>query len=131
MALRDESLQRLLKLLQRTNAWVEQGRVSEEAALRWIDWMAPLLRRETYLALLIERPRVHAQLLRLLGMARWPATYVLQHPGVIDELAGDALGRPTKKRSLICCAVRTMLKYFAPWHATWKAASRSSKWPMI
>jgi len=90
-ALRDEGVQRLLKLLQRTNAWVTQGRVTEEAAVRWSDWMEPLLRRESYLALLVERPRVHEQLMHLLGMARWPATYLQQHPGVIDELAGDAL----------------------------------------
>jgi len=90
-ALRDDGIQRLLKLLQRTNAWIEDGRVSEEAAVRWSDWMEPLLRRESYLALLVERPRVHEQLMRLLGMARWPAKYLQQHPGVIDELAGEAL----------------------------------------
>jgi glutamate-ammonia-ligase adenylyltransferase len=90
-ALRDDGVQRLLKLLQRTNAWIDDGRVSEEAAVRWTDWMEPLLRRESYLALLIERPRVHEQLMRLLGMARWPAKYLQQHPGVIDELAGEAL----------------------------------------
>jgi glutamate-ammonia-ligase adenylyltransferase len=90
-ALRDEGLQRLLKLLQRTNSWIEQGRVTEEAAVRWTDWIEPLLRRESYLALLVERPLVHEQLMRLLGMARWPAKYLLQHPGVIDELAGEAL----------------------------------------
>ena len=90
-ALRDDSVQRLLKLLQRTNAWIEDGRISEEAAVRWSDWIEPLLRRESYLALLIERPRVHEQLLRLLGLARWPAKYLQQHPGVIDELAGEAL----------------------------------------
>jgi glutamate-ammonia-ligase adenylyltransferase len=90
-ALRDDSVQRLLKLLQRTNAWIDDGRVSEEAAVRWTDWMEPLLRRESYLALLIERPRVHEQLMRLLGLARWPAKYLQQHPGVIDELAGEAL----------------------------------------
>ncbi len=90
-ALRDEGMQRLLKLLQRTNAWVEEGRITEDAATRWSDWIEPLLRRESYLALLVERPRVHEQLMRLLGMARWPAKYLLQHPGVIDELAGEAL----------------------------------------
>ena len=90
-ALREDSLQRLLKLLQRTHAWVEEGRVSDEAAERWCAWMEPLLRRDSYLALLIERPRVHEQLLRLLGLARWPAKYLLLHPGVIDELAGEAL----------------------------------------
>ena len=90
-ALRDDSLQRLLKLLQRTNAWIADGRITEEAAVRWSDWVEPLLRRESYLALLIERPRVHEQLMRLLGLARWPAKYLQQHPGVIDELAGNAL----------------------------------------
>ena len=90
-ALSDDSLQRLLKLLQRTNAWIADGRITEEAAVRWSDWVEPLLRRESYLALLIERPRVHEQLMRLLGLARWPAKYLQQHPGVIDELAGNAL----------------------------------------
>jgi glutamate-ammonia-ligase adenylyltransferase len=89
--LREDAAQRLLKLLQRTNAWIEDGRITEEAALRWSDWIEPLLRRESYLALLIERPRVHEQLMRLLGLARWPAKYLQQHPGVIDELAGEAL----------------------------------------
>jgi glutamate-ammonia-ligase adenylyltransferase len=41
--------------------------------------------------MLLERPSVHERLLRLLGSARWPARYLLQHPGVIDELASDAM----------------------------------------
>ena len=92
-ALREDSRQRLLKLLQRTQSLVHEGLASEDAAVRWCDWMEPLLRRESYLALLMERPPVHAQLLRLLGAARWPARYLLQHPGVIDELASEALLR--------------------------------------
>ena len=67
------------------------GKVSQEAALRLIDWIEPLLRRESYLAMLLERPSVHERLLRLLGAAKWPARYLLQHPGVIDELAGGNL----------------------------------------
>jgi [glutamine synthetase] adenylyltransferase / [glutamine synthetase]-adenylyl-L-tyrosine phosphorylase len=55
------------------------------------DWIEPLLRRESYLALLQERPSVHERLLHLLGAARWPARYLLKHPGVIDELAGQQL----------------------------------------
>ena len=55
------------------------------------DWLEPLLRRESYLAMLLERPAVHERLLRLLGAARWPARYLVQHPGVIDELAGGDL----------------------------------------
>ena len=91
LALREDSRARLSRLVQRTAQWLLEGTVSEEAALRLIDWMEPLLRRESYLALLLERPAVHERLLRLLGAAKWPARYLLQHPGVIDELASDEL----------------------------------------
>jgi glutamate-ammonia-ligase adenylyltransferase len=87
LALRDESRARLARLVQRTGGWVVEGRVTETAALRLMDWIEPLLRRESYMAMLLERPSVHERLLRLLGAARWPARYLLQHPGVIDELA--------------------------------------------
>jgi glutamate-ammonia-ligase adenylyltransferase len=88
LALRDEARARLMRLLSRTAQWVKEGVVSEAAAVRLVDWIEPLLRRESYLALLLERPNVHERLLRLLGAARWPAKYLMLHPGVIDELAG-------------------------------------------
>ena len=86
-ALRDESKARLGRLMQRAAACVADGHCSEAAALRFIDWLEPLLRRESYLALLVERPEVMKRLLRLLGLARWPMQYLMRHPGVIDELA--------------------------------------------
>ncbi|RYF38187.1 MAG: glutamine-synthetase adenylyltransferase, partial [Comamonadaceae bacterium] len=91
LALREDARNRLSRLVARTGQWLREGRVNEEAALRMADWIEPLLRRESYLALLLERPSVHERLLRVLGAARWPARYLVQHPGVIDELAGDAL----------------------------------------
>ncbi len=90
-ALREEGRNRLFRLVQRTAQWLRDGTASDEAALRLITWFESLLRRESYLALLLERPAVHEQLLHLLGAARWPARYLQQHPGVIDELAGSAL----------------------------------------
>jgi [glutamine synthetase] adenylyltransferase / [glutamine synthetase]-adenylyl-L-tyrosine phosphorylase len=91
LALREDSRARLVRLVQRTAVWLREGAVTEEAAIRVIDWIEPLLRRESYLALLLERPAVHERLLRLLGAAKWPARYLLQHPGVIDELASDVM----------------------------------------
>ena len=91
LALRDDSRARLVRLVQRTALWLREGAVTEDAAIRIIDWIEPLLRRESYLALLLERPAVHERLLRLLGAAKWPARYLLQHPGVIDELASDVM----------------------------------------
>ncbi|MEY3945163.1 MAG: Glutamate-ammonia-ligase adenylyltransferase, partial [Pseudomonadota bacterium] len=90
-ALSEEALARLLRLLQRTAQWLAEERVDTQAVLRMTDWLEPLLRRESYLALMLERPGVHERLLRLLGAAKWPARYLLKHPGVIDELAGGDL----------------------------------------
>ncbi|KAF1021141.1 MAG: Bifunctional glutamine synthetase adenylyltransferase/adenylyl-removing enzyme [Paracidovorax wautersii] len=88
-SLRDDV--RLRRLIQRTAHWLQQGTVSEDAALRFGHWLETLLRRDSYLALLLERPTVHERLLRVLGAAQWPARYLMQHPGVIDELASTSL----------------------------------------
>ena len=90
-ALRDEGKLRLGRLVQRVAAAVQRVEATPEAALRFIDWVEPLLRRESYLALLVERPEVLGRLLRLLGLARWPMRYLMRHPGVIDELADARL----------------------------------------
>ena len=90
-ALRDESRLRLFRLVSRTATWIRETTITEEAGVRLADWIEPLLRRESYLALLLERPTVHQRLLRLLGNAKWPARYLLQHPGVIDELANRTM----------------------------------------
>jgi glutamate-ammonia-ligase adenylyltransferase len=90
-ALREESRLRLGRLMQSAAAGVQDGSCSIQAALRFVDWVEPLLRRESYLALLVERPEVLRRLLRLLGLARWPMQYLMRHPGVIDELADERL----------------------------------------
>ena len=99
LALRDDTRVRLRQLVRRTGQWLREpagdgpGQITRhvDAALRWADWLEPLMRRESYLALLVERPAVQERLLRLLGSARWPARYLLLHPGVIDELASDEM----------------------------------------
>jgi len=91
LALRDDSRLRLGRLMQTAARRIGEGRCSEQAALRFVDWVEPLLRRESYLALLVERPAVQERLLRLLGLARWPMQYLMRHPGVIDELADERL----------------------------------------
>jgi glutamate-ammonia-ligase adenylyltransferase len=89
--LREDSKLRLARLVLRAAQAESEGRCTMEAATRFIDWLEPLLRRESYLALLVERPEVQNRLLRLLGLARWPAQFLMRHPGVIDELADERL----------------------------------------
>ena len=85
--LRDDSKLRLARLIKRAAQAVTDEQCTMEAATRFVDWIEPLLRRESYLAMLVERPEVQTRLLRLLGLARWPMRYLMLHPGVIDELA--------------------------------------------
>jgi len=92
-ALREVSKERLFKLGARTAQWLQEGRAELDAALKLVDWLETLLRRDSYLALLLERPAVHERLLKLLGTARWPARYLMLHPGVMDELAHPDLLR--------------------------------------
>jgi [glutamine synthetase] adenylyltransferase / [glutamine synthetase]-adenylyl-L-tyrosine phosphorylase len=89
--LRDESKLRLARLIKRAAQAVKSEECTMEAATRFVDWIEPLLRRESYLAMLVERPEVQTRLLRLLGLARWPMRYLMLHPGVIDELADERL----------------------------------------
>ena len=89
--LKDDSKMRLARLVQRAAQAVAEARCTLAAAVLFIDWLEPLLRRESYLALLAERPEVQNRLLRLLGLARWPMRYLMLHPGVIDELADERL----------------------------------------
>jgi [glutamine synthetase] adenylyltransferase / [glutamine synthetase]-adenylyl-L-tyrosine phosphorylase len=89
--LRDDSKLRLARLIKRAARVVTEGDCTMDAAIRFIDWIEPLLRRESYLAMLVERPEVQTRLLRLLGLARWPMRYLMLHPGVIDELADQRL----------------------------------------
>jgi glutamate-ammonia-ligase adenylyltransferase len=89
--LRDDSKVRFGRLITRAVQAVSEARCTPTAAVLFVDWIEPLLRRESYLALLAERPEVQNRLLRLLGLARWPMRYLMLHPGVIDELADERL----------------------------------------
>ncbi len=85
--LRDAANQRLIQGVHQVLQWLAQGECTPEAAIRWLDWLPTLFRRDSYLALLIERPGVNHHLLDLLGASRWVGRYLTRHPEVIDELA--------------------------------------------
>jgi glutamate-ammonia-ligase adenylyltransferase len=118
LAMREDSQGRLLRLVARAAEAVGDGRCGEDSALRFVDWLTPLIRRESYLALLVERPDVMNRLLRLLGLARWPMRYLMTHPGVVDELADPRL----LKERLDPAA---LLADLADRHAAWQRAGQA------
>ena len=89
--LKDSSQAKLIALIKQTALWVCEDATKEVGALRWCDWMESLLRRENYLSLLIERPIIHNNLIYMLGASRWATNYLIQHPGVVDDLADSQI----------------------------------------
>lgn len=89
--LKEKTKSNLSYLMARTGQWVCDGLVSDTAALRFMDWLDAILRRESYHALLLERPLIHQRVLRLLEMARWSLQYLKRYPGVIDELSNTRI----------------------------------------
>jgi glutamate-ammonia-ligase adenylyltransferase len=80
---------RLLRLIYTTGHWVSEGKVTILSAERWLDWIGTFLPNGHYLALLLERPKIHERILQLLGTAKWASRFLKLHPGTVDELAND------------------------------------------
>lgn len=89
--LKNKTKSNLSHLIARTAQWVCDGLVSNTAAIRFMDWLDAILRRESYHALLLERPLIHQRVLRLLEMARWSLQYLKRYPGVVDELSNTRI----------------------------------------
>lgn len=121
-ALRDASKQRLARLIQRAAADVESGHCSLQAMQRFLEWIEPLLRRESYLSLLTERPAVQRRLVSLLGLARWPMRYLMLHPGVIDELADARLQHSRFDRAAF---IAELDERHAAWHRSGEASEEA------
>ncbi|KAF1046584.1 MAG: Bifunctional glutamine synthetase adenylyltransferase/adenylyl-removing enzyme [Herbaspirillum frisingense] len=56
---------------------------------RLLDFLEAIARRAAYLALLTEYPHALARLIRMIGASGWAATYLTQHPILLDELLDD------------------------------------------
>ena len=110
-------------LVARTAQWLERG-PGERRRRRcaWPTGSSRCCAAKATWRLLVERPGVHERLLRLLGAARWPARYLLQHPGVIDELASDEM----LSERFIAAGVRARAGASAPLAADHRRGRRRS-----
>ena len=61
-----------------------------DTALRLLDLIEAIDRREAYLALLVEHPQVLARAARLAHRSRWAAGLLARHPILLDELTRSA-----------------------------------------
>jgi glutamate-ammonia-ligase adenylyltransferase len=73
------------------------GRVASEAQMgsrsatlgRLLDFFEAIARRSSYLSLLTEYPHTLERVIRMMHASRWAATFLTQHPILLDELLDD------------------------------------------
>ncbi len=74
---------------------------SQTTLIRLITLIEAILRRSVYLALLVENPLALSQLVKLCAASAWIATWIGQHPVLLDELIDPAsLYAPLAKDAL-------------------------------
>lgn len=62
-----------------------------ETLRRLLDFLEAISRRSSYLAFLHEHPQVVKQLAGIMSQSSWVATYLMQHPILLDELLSAQL----------------------------------------
>ncbi len=95
----------------------EGGATADELLLRWIRLIEVIGRRSTYFSLLVEYPRAHERVLRLLATGGWPTEYLLRHPILLDELIDPRPQRFADDRTLddVEAVPGAAEPYWEPW----------------
>jgi glutamate-ammonia-ligase adenylyltransferase len=71
-------------------AAAREGAAASDTALRFLELIEAIDRREAYLSLLVEYPRVRERAARLVARSRWAARLLSRHPILLDELTRTA-----------------------------------------
>ncbi|MGD8471278.1 MAG: bifunctional [glutamate--ammonia ligase]-adenylyl-L-tyrosine phosphorylase/[glutamate--ammonia-ligase] adenylyltransferase, partial [Desulfobacteraceae bacterium] len=82
----DKGRRRLEKLIPQVLKEVGAGNRSETVLGRIVDLIKSIGGRISYLSLLLENPMVLTHLIQLAGASPWIASFLSQHPVVLDEL---------------------------------------------
>ena len=99
-SLPDASRQRLVALVNAALPLIashalQNGGGGQLAALgRLLDFLEAVARRSAYLSLLTEYPHTLARVIRMMYASGWAATFLTQHPILLDELLDDRLRAP-------------------------------------
>ena len=79
LALRDDARMRLVRLIQRTGAWLEEGRVTNKPPCAWPTGWKPCCGEKATWPCCKERPRCMT-VCACWRAAKWPACHLLAHP---------------------------------------------------
>ena len=84
--LSDAARQRVDVLIPQIVALSSESKDPDATLARLLDLLDAVMRRVSYLAFLAEYPEALKRLARLLAASSWAASYLAQHPALLDEL---------------------------------------------
>jgi glutamate-ammonia-ligase adenylyltransferase len=107
----DASRNRLAALVNLALAQI--GTVVREAGLgshattlgRLLDFFEAIARRSAYLSLLTEYPHTLERVIRMINASHWAATFLTQHPLLLDELLDDRGNAATEDLALLAATL--------------------------
>ena len=79
----------LCQLIDRNIVWLQQSEVTYIEINHWFDWIDVIFKRENYLSLQMEHPKVQLDISHLMGASSWCRRYLKYYPSVIEQLVND------------------------------------------
>lgn len=88
----------LCELIERNIAWLKRSEVTYIEINHWFDWIDVIFKRENYLSLQMQHPKVQLDISHLMGASSWCRRYLKYYPSVIEQLVNDD-GKPIRLKS--------------------------------
>ena len=97
-----------LPLIAKTAADSSAGSASATLG-RLLDFFEAIARRSAYLSLLTEYPHTLERVIRMMYASGWAATFLTQHPIVLDELIDESMRTATPDYTALAAELRVQL----------------------
>ena len=99
-----------LPLISKTATGPDSAAGSASATLgRLLDFFEAIARRSSYLSLLTEYPHTLERVIRMMYASGWAATFLTQHPIVLDELIDESMRNAAPDCAALAAELRTQL----------------------
>ena len=92
------------------------GITPDEACARFTDFMAVILKRSTYVALLAQYPPVLNKVVDFITLSSWAAGFLTRHPIILDELVNNRTDAITQDSPVCWDSFRESFQHFASEH---------------
>jgi glutamate-ammonia-ligase adenylyltransferase len=79
----------LIKLIKKHCEYLRENKVTSLEVNYWFDWVDAIFKRDNYLALQNEHPKVQIDITHLMGASSWCRRYLKYYPSVVEQMVHD------------------------------------------